>query len=149
MCRPITCDPSVHEKIVKWEAEFEKLKELEQKESNIRHHAIKLKISRESLFLELYKKTTITINRSGGVGKEIQQQETTLEGMVKELKEVAFKRRKVADQCDRFRQLVVQLDSDRLQRENDVHTIYRHVCATLKSNGEAGGAYTVPFVTIF
>lgn len=142
MCRPITYEPSVNEKNVKWEAKLKRLKKLEQKESYIRHRVMKLRVNRDGLILELHKKTAITINRNGSMVQEIQHQEATLDGMMKELKEVASQRRDVSDRFNRLRQSVVLSASDRLQREINAHAVYRYLCTTLKS-GEAGGAYTV------
>ncbi|KAF3339811.1 hypothetical protein FCM35_KLT15582 [Carex littledalei] len=133
MCRPITCDSSLHEKIVKWEAELEKLKKLVQEESYIQHRVMERRVNRDRLISELYKKSAITIERNGGVGQEIKQHKNALEGMMKELMEVASKREEVSDECYRLGQSVMQSDLDRLQREINANAIYRHVCFTVKS----------------
>ncbi|KAF3339789.1 hypothetical protein FCM35_KLT15560 [Carex littledalei] len=133
MCRPIPCDSTRQEKIIKWEAEFEKWKKLVQRDLDVRRRIIEMRLNRDRLVLELCKTTAITIDRNGGLVQQIKHQEDAIDVITNEANQVDAMRKEASAECNRLRISVMQSDSGRVQREVNAHAIYRHVCFTVKS----------------
>ena len=98
MCQPIPYDSTRHENIVKWEAEFEKWKQLVQRDLDIRHRFTEMRVKRENLVLQLWKASSIAIERNGGLVQQIKQQDDAIGNIRNEANHVdAMRKEATAD----------------------------------------------------